>query len=133
MNLLVLAVILVASIAPQKNLTATKAWVKAPATGETTATAFVVVDNPTMYDVYLVSVTTDAAGKVQFQKPVEAKSDVVEFVIAPAYGSVELKPDGVQMRLIDLKRTLNPGDTVTLTLTTDNGLEIEVSAEVRKN
>jgi hypothetical protein len=36
------------------------------------------------------------------------------------------------MLLTDLKKPLVPGDRVTLVLTTDSGLALEVSAEVRK-
>jgi hypothetical protein len=133
MKAVVLAALLVASLIDQKVVTASKGWIKAPAAGETTATAFVVVDNPTMYDVYLVSASTDVAGKAQFQKMVGAKAEVIESITAPAYDSVELKPDGNQILLTDLKRPLNPGDKVKITLTTDNFATIEVDAEVRKN
>jgi copper(I)-binding protein len=125
------AIVLSASLLAQKTLSTSKAWVKMPAPGETTAIAFVVVNNPTMYDVYLVSAATDAAERVQFQRVVDAKMQIVEAITAPAYGSVELKPDGVQIRLINLKRALNIGDRITLTLTTDGGEDIEVEAEVR--
>jgi copper(I)-binding protein len=133
MNPIILAALLVASLVEQKVVTASKAWIKAPAAGETTAIAFVVVDNPTMYDVYLMSASTDVAGKVQFQKMVGAKAEVIESITAPAYDSVELKPDGNQILLMDLKRPLNPGDKVRITLTTDNFATIEAEAEVRKN
>jgi copper(I)-binding protein len=132
MKMLLAALIVVAPLVQQKVPTATKAWIKAPAAGETTATAFLVVDNPTMYDVYLTSAATDVAERVQFQKIVNSKTEPTEFFLAPAYGSVELTPDGVRMVLIGLKKPLNPGDKVTLTLTTDNSLEIGVEAEVRK-
>ena len=133
MKFIACAALLVASLVEQKALSASKAWVKAPAAGETTATAFVIVDNPTMYDVYLMSVSTDVAGKAQFQKLVSGKAEAVEFIIASAYDSVELKPDGNQILLSDLKRPLAAGDKITLFLTTDGGITIEVEAEVRRN
>ena len=133
MNTVILAALLVASLVEQKVVSASKAWIKAPAAGETTATAFVLVDNPTMYDVYLVSAATDVAGRVQFQKIVGAKAEVIESIIAPAYDSVELKPDGNQLLLMDLKRPLSPGEKIKITLTTDNFATIEAEAEVRKN
>ena len=134
---LLAATLAVASVVAQgKVISASNAWVKAPASGETTASAFVVVDNPTMYDVYLVSASTDAAGSVQFQrapKAADGKPEPVSSLTAPAYGMVELKPDGVYLLLSDLKRPLNPGDTVELTLMTDGGVAIAATAEVRKN
>jgi periplasmic copper chaperone A len=125
----------VAPLAAQKPIAASNGWIKAPAAGDTTAAAFVVVDNPTMYDVYVVSASTDVAGRVTFQRPgasPTAAADPVAQVTAPAYDSVELKPDGVHMLLSDLKKPLKPGDTVTLVLTTDSGIALEVAAEVRK-
>lgn len=124
-----------APFAAQKSLTASKGWVTAPAAGATTTTAFVVVENPTMYDVYVVSAETDVAGGVKFQRPGAspgASAEPVDQVTAPAYDSVELKADGVHMLLTDLKKPLAPGDSVTLVLTTDTGIALEVSAEVRK-
>ncbi len=135
--LLVLLTVAADGVAAQaKVMRASNAWVKAPAAGQTTAPAFVVVDNPTMYDVYLVSASTDAAGSVQFQrapKTPDAKPEPVPTLTAPAYGTVELKADGVYLLLSDLTRPINPGDTVELLLTTDGGATIEATAEVRKN
>ncbi len=129
------ALVLVAvPAAQQKTVSASKAWITAPAAGETTATAFAVVDNPTMYDVYVVSATTDVAGKVEFEraaKTPDAKPQVVDSFTAPAYGSVELTSDGLHLRVSDLKRRLKPGDSVAFTFTTDSGSSFEVTAEVR--
>ena len=49
-----------------------------------------------------------------------------------AQNETELKPGAVRIRLKDLKKPLKAGDTVALTLTTDGGATIKVSAEVRK-
>ncbi len=127
-------VLAVASIAAQKQLSASKAWVKAPAAGETSAIAFAVVDNPTMYDVYLMSAASDVAEAVEFRR---AKGggppEVVANLTAPAYGAVELKADGVYLLLTGLKRALKRGETIAITLTTDGGVAIDVAAEVRSN
>jgi|ERR671925_251036 copper(I)-binding protein len=133
MKSIILAALLAASLVQQqKVVSASKAWIKAPAAGETTAIAFVVVDNPTMYDVYLVSASTDAAGKVQFQKIVGTNTEVIEHLTAPAYDSIEFKPGGNQLLLLDLKRPLKPGDKVWISLATDGGTTIEAEAEVRE-
>jgi copper(I)-binding protein len=132
--LLLFAAAAAAPLAAQKTLSASNAWVKAPATGATTTTAFVVVDNPTMYDVYVMSAQTDVAGTVKFQraaKTPDGKPESVEQVTAPAYDSVELTPDGVHLLLSDLKKALKPGDTVRLSLTTDSGIVLEVAAVVK--
>jgi copper(I)-binding protein len=117
----------------QKSVEATSAWVKTPAAGETTATAFVEIDNPTMYDVYLMSATADVAGKVEFRdKAANPQGEVRKTVNVPAFGSIAMEPAGLYMLLTELKRPLKDGDTVALTLTTDGGTMLEVSAPVRK-
>ena len=121
--------------AQQKKVEASGGWVKEPAAGETTATAFVDVDNPTIYDVYLMSAATDVAGKVEFRdksEKGEPQGQVKKTVTVPAFGSVIMDPNGVQLLLTDLKRPLKGGDTVSLMLKTDGGVELQVSAAVRK-
>lgn len=128
------AFVIATPLAAQKTPSASKAWIKAPAAGDKTAHAFVVVDNPTMYDVYVVSAETDVAEKVTFEQPAAAgaAAQAVAQLTAPAYDSLELKPEGVHMVLTGLKKPLNPGDKVTIVLATDSGLSLEVSADVRK-
>ena len=118
----------------QKNVSASDAWIRTPAPGDTTATAFVVVDNPTMYDVYVMTVETDVAGKVEFRKAPKpgAKPESVAQISAPAYGKVLMTADGVHLLLSDLKRPLKDGEKIWLTLTTDGQVVMEIEAVVRK-
>ncbi|HXG90386.1 MAG TPA: copper chaperone PCu(A)C [Vicinamibacterales bacterium] len=119
--------------AQQKLLAATEAWILAPRTGETMTTAFAIIDNPTMYDVYLVSASTDVAGRVQFRQKskVAAMPETVSEVNAPAFGKAELTAEGVHLALIDLKRPLKDGETITISFAADNGSVITASATVR--
>ena len=122
-------------VASQKDtITASAAWVKTPAAGETTAMAFANIDNPTMYDVFYTAGTTDVAGRVGFRdksKGADQKAQTVEFVIAPAYGSLSMEPNGVYLMLQDLKRPLKEGDKVTVTLSTSDGAKLQIAAAVR--
>ena len=112
-----------------------KGSVKVPTAGETTTTAFAVVENPTMYDVYLVSATADVAGKAEFREKISegAEAQVKKFVTVPAYGSVSMDPKSLYLLLTDLKRPLKEADPVSLTLTTDTGAALRVSAVVQKD
>ena len=115
-------------------LAASRGWVKLAAPGETAATAFADVQNPTMYDVYLTSAAADVAGRVEYREMGPdgvPKPDAPKFVVVPAYGSLSLEPKGAYLLLLDLKRPLKEGDTVALTLTTDSGAELKVAAVVR--
>jgi periplasmic copper chaperone A len=130
---LALASIVVRVDAQQKTVSASNGWVQTPAPGETTAKAFVVVDNPTMYDVYVVAAASDVSDAVQIRDatPKAATPTPVKELTAPAYGQVAMKPDGIQLWLTGLKKPLKAGDTVNLTLTTDGNLTLQVSATVR--
>ena len=119
--------------AAQKAPSGSAAWIKLPAAGDTSTTAFAIIDNPTMYDVYLVSASSDVAAEVGFAdaSPAAGKDAAVKEVTAPAYSNVELKPDGVHLVLKGLKQPLKEGETITLTLVTDGGVAIPLAAIVK--
>ena len=119
--------------AKQKPVTASKAWVKAPASGETGAAAFVTLENPGMYDIYVTSASTDAAGNVQLRAAGAGGGPpaAIKEAVVPAYDSLEMKPTGTHLWLTDLKRPLKAGDTITLVVVTDSGVTLQVQAEVR--
>lgn len=133
-------------------LTVTNAWVRAsmpvdaadegageegmagPVTG-----AFMVIENTTDTAERLVSATVaaDIASVVEIHETTMGANDTmqmrpVEGIDVPANGSVELKPGSYHVMLIDVQRTLNPGDTVTLTLTFESGKTLTVEADVRE-
>jgi len=125
-----------AGIAAQaKRVEASASWVKLPAPGETQAMAFVVIENPTMYGIYVTSATADAAARVELRDGGQggaARLKPVDFIGVPAYERVDMGPDGPHLLLIDLKRPLKEGDTVVLKLATDNAGTLEAAAVVRK-
>ena len=115
-----------------QEVTVAEGWVKLPPAGETTASAFVVVGNPTMYDVYLVSAASNVAGKVEFRKPGDGEAKAARELTVPAYGKLTMRPDGVHLLLVDLKRLLQEDESVPLTLTTDGNVKLRIQAVVRK-
>lgn len=117
-----------AAAAQEKAVSASDAWIAAPAAGADTTAAYVNIDNPTMYDVYVTSVTCEAAASVEMR---EAGAKPVKELTVPAFGSVAMAPDGPQLLLKGLKRTLAAGDSVPLTLSTDGGITLKVDATVR--
>lgn len=126
--------LLPSAAAAQKSVAASDAWIRLPAPGATAATAFVVIDNPTMYDVYLVSATAEVAEAIQFREAGRDGRDgsVVKELTAPAYGKIELKPGGTHLVLIGLKRALKAGDTIPITISTETGA-ITVNATVKEH
>jgi copper(I)-binding protein len=113
-------------------VTAKEGWVELPAAGETTASAFAVVRNPTMYDIYLVSAVSDVAGKVEFRKSGDGEAKAVAELTVPAYGKLTMRPDGVYLLLVDLTRPLQEDESVSLTLKTDGNVKLRIQAIVRK-
>jgi periplasmic copper chaperone A len=116
------------------NVSAKTAWIKLPALGEETTQAFVVVENQTMYDVYVVSASTEIAETVRFFEPASnpnREPTPVKEVTAPAFGRLEMTPNGVHLQLVGLTRPLLEGEKITLTLMTDGGIALEVPAVVR--
>jgi copper(I)-binding protein len=121
------------ALAQPKEPSAASGWVKLPADGETTATAFVSVDNPTMYAIYLLSASADVAGKVEMRETgKDGTEKTTEEVTVPAYGGVEMEPKGLHLVLSDLKKPLKEGDTVVLSVTTEAGTKLNVAAPVKK-
>lgn len=132
MAIVLIPILATSALGAQKALSAVRGWVRTPAADEKTATAFVFIENPTMYDVYVTSATSDVAGAVTFQKAAaDAKPEPVEFISVPAYGAVDMNMNGVSLLLKELKRPLKEGETIDLTLTTDGGVTLAVSAPVR--
>jgi periplasmic copper chaperone A len=130
-TMLAAVVLSVQMVVAQAQPAASAAWVLTPAAGATSASAYAVVENPTMYEIYVVSVTTDAAGAVELADGTGETAKKVAELAVPSFGSTELKPGGVHMVLKDLKKPLAAGDQVPLTLTTDSGAIIKVVAEVK--
>ncbi len=92
-----------------------------------TACVYAVINNPTMYDIYVMSATSDVAGKVELYS---ADKPVDNMTVA-AYGSLTLKAGGMFLRLSDLKRELKAGESITVTMMTDGGVAIAVTAPVK--
>jgi len=124
-----LAVILVAvlrvSAAVQPAPSASDAWAAPTSAG--TASVYLVITNPTMYDIYVTSATSEVAGKVVLM----SGDQPVEHLTVPSYGSLELKAGGMSLRLSELKRALKTGEAIAVSVETDGGLTIAATAAVK--
>lgn len=129
---IVAALLVAVDLSAQAPVTASSGWVMEPAAGATSTSAYAVIENPTMYEIYVTAVTTDAAASAEVADGPAAAPKAVRELAVPAYGRTELKPDGVRILLKDLKKPLKAGDAVDLTLTTDGGVVIKLTAAVKK-
>jgi copper(I)-binding protein len=95
---------------------------------------YATLSNPTAYDAYVQSGTSDA-GKVELREgdpstPLGA-GKVTANITIPAYGSVELKAGGPFALVSELKGQPKAGDTINLKLVTDGGVAIAIAAIVK--
>ena len=93
-----------------------------------TASVYVVINNPTMYDIYLMSATSEVAGKVELY----SADQPVDNLTVSAYGSLTLKAGGMFLRLSEIKRELKAGESITVTMMTDGGVAIVATAAVKQ-
>ncbi len=127
-------VLIAATSAPaQTTPSAVSAWVAVPAAGATATAAYVEVKNPSMYDIYVVSATSDASASVELRDAAKggAEPAVIKELTVPAFGSTEAAVTAPHLRLVGLGKPLAAGDTVALVLKTDTGDTLKVSAVVR--
>ncbi|TIC84584.1 copper chaperone PCu(A)C [Nocardioides sp. GY 10127] len=109
-------------------------WVKAVDSGMTAA--FGTLENSGGSDATLVSVTSDASDTIQLHETVEKDGTMQMqekdggFTIA-AGGDHELSPGGDHIMFMDVTDALEPGDTVTLTLTFSDDSTLDVDATVK--
>lgn len=95
---------------------------------------FATLSNPTMYDAYVQSGTSDA-GKVELRdgdlSTALGAGKPSSNITIPSFGSVELKAGGPFVLVSGLKTHPKVGDTITVTLQTDGGVAIAIAAIVK--
>ena len=87
---------------------------------------YAMLTNPTMYDVFVQSGTSDA-GKVELREGDKTTANIT----IPSFGSVELKSGGPFVLVSELKGQPKAGDTINLKLMTDGGVAIAIAAVVK--
>jgi copper(I)-binding protein len=128
----VAGLLMTVNLAAQGAVTASSGWVMEPAAEATSTSAYAVIENPSMYEVYVVGVTADAAASAEVADGPATTAKALRELAVPAYGRTEMKPGGVHIVLKELKKPLKAGDSVELTLTTDGGAIIKLTAAVTK-
>ena len=119
----------VAAVQQRKDTAITSGWVKLPAAGATQAEAYLAIDNPTQYDVFLQKAASDAAGVVEFRAA--GKAEPLTFVTVPAYESLEMSAKDTYLLLRDLNKPLTPGATVPISVINDRGTPLTFDAVVK--
>jgi copper(I)-binding protein len=139
----VVVLLLAAAVAPSwaqaPSVEVRAAWLRrAPVVaGDTgaTAAAYLTIDNRTRTSEALLSVTTDASERVEIHETrwmsgMAMMEPVRRLSIAPN-SSVEMKPGGIHLMLIGLRRPLGAGDRITFELVFAHAGTVRVQADVR--
>jgi copper(I)-binding protein len=124
-----------ASAAIAGGLTVEGAWARPGQTGGISA-AYLTVTNASSADDALLSASSPAAGTVEVHETTTDASGMtgmqtVERVTVPAGGSVDFKPGGHHLMLLELTDAYTQGETIDLALVFEKAGTVNVVAEVR--
>jgi copper(I)-binding protein len=132
-RLFVAAMLTMTSLPAAAQVAVTDAWVRGTVTGQKVTGAFMQLKSPA--DAALVAVTSPVAKLAEIH---EMKQDggvmrmrAVDKVALPAGKSVEFKPGGYHVMLMDVTGPLKEGDTVPLTLTFEDKAGKKETLEVK--
>ncbi|MFN2308862.1 MAG: copper chaperone PCu(A)C [Gammaproteobacteria bacterium] len=118
-------------------LTVSGAWVReGPPTTQVLA-AYMQIDNPGTQDLALIGVSSPQFDSVEIHQTrvVDGLARMLpqERLAIPAGGGVTLEPGGLHMMLIQARHPLSAGDRVMLQLRLEDGTQVPVDAEVRRD
>lgn len=108
-----------------KEIFVSNAWVQAMPPSQKTSAAYMTIKNNSAREVVLVSASSDVAGAVEIHQMSDMggmmNMAMVSNIHVPALGSVILRPGGFHIMLINLKKAVNKGDIVPITLHFQDG------------
>jgi periplasmic copper chaperone A len=111
-----------------------KPWIRATAPGVNIAAGYFTVRNKSASPDRLIGGTSPVAARVETHVHIKdgeiMRMREVKGYDIPARGSLELKPGGAHLMLVDLKQPLKEGDTVPVTLKFERAGEIKVDFHV---
>jgi len=114
----------------------TQSWVQAMPASQTTSAAYMTIENKSPNsELVLVSASSDIADAVELHQMSEMngmmKMAKVSDIRIPAQSKVSLGPGGFHIMLINLKKPVNKGDIIPITLHFHDGRAIMVKVEAR--
>ncbi len=119
---------------PKSDLEIEKPWARATPPGAAIGGGYLVIRNKGAAGDRLVGVSSPASARVEIHEMAMEKDVMrmreVKGVDVPAKKSVEFKPGGYHLMLIELKAPLKPGDKVPLTLRFEKAGEVKTELAV---
>ena len=118
-----------------KDIFISNAWVQAMPPSQKITAAYMVITNNSSKEAVVVAASSDIAGITEIHQMSTMNGmmhmAMIGNVDVPAQEKVSLQPDGFHIMLIDLKKPVNKGDIVPITLHFKDGGSIMVNAEVK--
>jgi len=112
-------------------------WIRQAPPGVDVMAGYFTLENLTARPLDLTGVISPDFGSVMMHQSVvkDGQESMVEVpkITLPAHGSVEFKPGGYHLMLMDPKKNLYAGDMVSLTLTFSDGSQLAILAYVRRD
>ncbi|MEN3028882.1 MAG: copper chaperone PCu(A)C [Aquificaceae bacterium] len=131
-KLLLAGVLFGGAVFAQPKIEVKDAWVReVPPTSKMSA-AYMIIENKGNQPDKLVDAKNNASEITELHETMEGKMRKVKAIEVPANGKTELKPGGLHVMLINLKKPLKEGETVELVLKFEKSGEIKVNAPVKK-
>ncbi|MCD9028505.1 copper chaperone PCu(A)C [Luteimonas sp. BDR2-5] len=117
-------------------IVASDAWVRQPPPSAAVAGAYLTLRNDGATEDRLVSVTTDAAERVEIHEMRMADGmmrmrELADGLVLPAGAATALAPGGNHLMLINPQQPLEPGTAVDATLTFERAGPLDVTFDVR--
>ncbi len=135
MRALLLLLLIAGIVLSKPRIVVEDPWVREVPPVSTMSAAFMKIKNIGDEKDYLIGVKTDASQIAEIHTTVMEEGMMkmrrLDRVEIPAGGTVEFKPMGKHIMLINLKRPLKAGEKVRITLVFEKSGEITVSAPVK--
>lgn len=135
--LLALGAALLPALADGPSTRVSHVWIREAPPGVDVLGGYFTLENLTAKPLTLTGVSSPDFGSVMMHRTVQQGSQEsmqeVAKIDLPARGSVEFKPGGYHLMLMQPKKNLYAGDSVTLMLTFSDGSELAIMASVRRD
>lgn len=132
MRKLVLALSLAGVVYAQPKIEVKNAWVREVPPVSSMSAAYMIIENKGDKPDKLLSASTNIAKTVEIHETLGGKMRRVKALEIPPGKSVELKPGGYHLMLINLVQKPKEGQKVELTLKFEKSGEVKVQADVKK-
>ena len=126
---------LCAASAVAESLTSDDLWLRESVPGAENGAGFGTFHNPTDEDIVVVGASSSASTDVELHRHVHQQGQMsmeqIESLTIPAGESVELRPGGYHLMLMQLHEPLNTDDEHSVVLQLNNGERVEFIVQVK--